>query len=61
VETFVIRIGTRTEAVADKDRGELRGTIEHVGTGRREPFRDSRELLSFLRTEHSAQPEEAER
>lgn len=61
METFVIRIGTRTEAVADTERVVLRGTVEHVGTGRRERFRDSRELLAFLRTEHSAQPEEAER
>jgi hypothetical protein len=60
METFVIRMGRRTEkGEADSDR-ELRGTIEHVGTGRRETFRDTRELLAFLHTEHPRNSEEVE-
>jgi hypothetical protein len=61
METFVIRMGRRTEkGKAGSDR-ELRGTVEHVGSGRRETFRDTRELLAFLHTDHTRNPEEVER
>ena len=62
MDTYVIQIGTKVQddAVASGG-GDLRGTIEHVGSGRREPFRDDRELLVFLKTEHSRESEEVER
>ena len=56
----MIRIGRRAEDAADTKRSDLRGTVEHVGSGRREAFRDSRELLAFLVTEHAQPTEEAE-
>ena len=46
----MIRIGIRAEAEAATSQGDLRGTVEHVGSGRRESFRDARELLAFLQT-----------
>ena len=56
MEVYVIQIGTRPEGEAATSRGELRGTVEHVGSGHREPFRDARELLAFLHSEHKPQP-----
>ena len=60
METFVIRMARRKEqGEAGSDR-ELRGTVEHVGSGRRQPFRDTRDLIAFLRTEHLRDPQEGE-
>jgi hypothetical protein len=41
METYVIRIGTTQEGDEASGRGALRGVVEHVGSGRREPFRDA--------------------
>jgi hypothetical protein len=60
METYVIRMGTRVEDDAAMRHGELRGVVEHVGSGRREPFSDARELLAFLQTEHRRQSEEVD-
>jgi hypothetical protein len=60
METFVIRMSRRTEkGKAGSDR-ELRGMVEHVGSGHRETFRDTRELLAFLQSEHPRNSEEVE-
>jgi len=48
----VIQIRTRPEGSAQADPGELRGLVEHVGTGRRLPFTCARELLAFLHADH---------
>ena len=61
METYVIRIGTRPEGKVSAGQRELRGTVEHVGSGRRRPFRDGDELLAFLRIEQRGKPEEVER
>jgi hypothetical protein len=58
METYVIRIGIRAEGEAAMSQGDLRGTVEHVGSGRREPFRDARTLIAFLQTVHGREPEE---
>jgi hypothetical protein len=34
---------------------------EHVGSGQREPFRDSGELLAFFEARQDPQPQEVER
>jgi hypothetical protein len=60
METYVIQIGRRPAGEAAASGGELRGTVEHVGSGRRESFRDTRELLAFLHAEHVRQPKEVE-
>jgi hypothetical protein len=60
MDTYVIQIGARPEGEAAASGGDLRGTVEHVGSGRREPFRDARELLAFLQTEHRHQAEEVD-
>jgi hypothetical protein len=60
METYVIRMVTRQEGDERSGHGALRGDVEHVGSGRREPFRDARELLAFLQTEHPHQSEEVD-
>jgi hypothetical protein len=60
METYVIRMGTRQERDASTGDGALRGVVEHVGSGRREPFSDARELLAFLQSEHRRQSEEVD-
>jgi hypothetical protein len=60
METFVIRIARGTEKEEAGSDRELRGTVERVGSGRRESFRDTRELLAFLQSEHQQNPEEVE-
>jgi hypothetical protein len=52
METFVIQIPTRAEGTAESTADELRGVVEHVGSGNRQPFADPRELLAFLRADH---------
>jgi len=60
METYVIRMASRRSDKGDADEAEVRGVAEHVGSGRREPFRDARELLAFLQTEHRRTPEEVD-
>jgi hypothetical protein len=38
----------------------VRGFVEHVDSGRREPFRNSRELLAFFEAQRDPQPQEVE-
>ena len=61
METFVIQIPTPAEGRVETSADELRGVVEHVGSGRRQPFADTRELLAFLRADHRGLPKEAER
>jgi hypothetical protein len=61
VETFVIQIPTAAERAAETSPDELRGVAEHVGTGRRQPFADTRELLAFLCADYRDLPKEVER
>jgi hypothetical protein len=60
VETFVVQIWTPVDE-ANLSRGGLRGFVEHVGSGRRAPFRDSGELLAFFETQQDQEPQEVER
>jgi hypothetical protein len=60
VETFVIRIWTPAERDDDLDCYRLRGLAEHIGSGRRKPFVDPRELLEFLGADHRGLPKEDE-
>jgi hypothetical protein len=60
VETYVVQIWIRSDEQAPS-RGDVCGFVEHVGSGRREPFRDSGELLAFLETQQDPQPQEVER
>jgi hypothetical protein len=48
VQTFVIRLW-EPPAESDDDVDELRGVVEHFGSGRSETFKDDAELLAFLR------------
>jgi hypothetical protein len=48
VETFVIRLWTPAERDDDPERHRLRGLVEHVGSGERDAFRGTSELLAFL-------------
>jgi len=48
METFVIQIPIRPDYTGGVSGDELRGVVEHVGSGRRQPFIDARELLAFL-------------
>ena len=60
METFVIRMAARRESDGVSGNSALRGVVEHVASGRREPFRDTRELLVFLKTEHPRESEEVD-
>jgi hypothetical protein len=61
METFVIQIPTRSEGSTEAGEDELRGVVEHVGTGRRQSFTSPRELLAFLSTGDREPVEEGER
>jgi hypothetical protein len=60
METFVIQIGTQPKDSTQASGEELRGLVEHVGSGRRKPFTNARELLAFLRADHRDQGKEAD-
>ena len=60
VETFVMRVWTPAERADDPERYRLRGFIEHVGSGEREPFRGVGELLAFLEARLEGKPEEVQ-
>ena len=49
VETFVVQICAPGDDV-EAGPGRLPGFVEHVGSGRREAFREAGELLAFLRS-----------
>jgi hypothetical protein len=61
METFVIQIPTPPEATGPTNPDELRGLVEHVGSGHRQRFVDARELLAFLRADYRDLPKEVER
>jgi hypothetical protein len=58
METFVIQLPT---PAADRGSDELRGVVEHVGSGRRRSFAGTPELLAFLTADHRDPPKEIER
>jgi hypothetical protein len=60
METFVIQIPTRPDYATGASGDELRGVVEHVGTGRRQPFIDTRELLAFLCADYRHPPGEVD-
>jgi len=59
VETFVVQVWLPVDET-DASRDDLRGFVEHVDSGQREPFRNSRELLPFLEAQRDPQPQEVE-
>jgi hypothetical protein len=59
VETYVVQIWTRSDEEGPS-RGDLRGFVEHVGSGRREPFREVGELIAFFETQQDPRPQEVE-
>jgi len=61
METFVIQIPTRSGGSTEAGEDELRGVVEHVGSGRRQSFTSPRELLAFLRTDDRQPARESER
>jgi len=61
METYVVQIWIRSEDEMAPTRGDLRGFVEHVGSGLRAPFRDSVELLAFFETQQEPEPQEVER
>jgi hypothetical protein len=61
METFVIQIPPRPEANRETGAGDVRGVIEHVGSGRRETFTNASELLAFLHADYRDAHKEAER
>ena len=48
METFVIRVWTPSDRAEDPERLDLRGLVEHVGSGESEAFREAGELIAFL-------------
>jgi hypothetical protein len=51
VETFVVRVWVPADGVpGEPDPATIRGTVEHVRSGRCTPFRDHTELLALIRT-----------
>jgi hypothetical protein len=60
METFVIQVWNQAEGETEASWDELRGFVEHLGSGRRESFRDERELLSLLHAERRHPQQEVE-
>jgi hypothetical protein len=60
METFVVQIWNQVEPKTEHSGDELRGFVEHVGSRRRESFRDECELLSFLHAEQRHPQQEVE-
>jgi hypothetical protein len=60
METFVIQIPSPGEGTDEPRSHELHGVVEHVRSGRRHPFAETRELLAFLRADYRRLPKEAE-
>ena len=61
METFQIQIPTPTPDTGQTGSGDLRGVVEHVGSGSRRSFAGTPELLAFLTADHRDLPKEAER
>jgi hypothetical protein len=61
MEAFVIQIPTEPKTPTEVLAPQLRGVVEHVGTGRRQAFADPRELLAFLRANYRCPAKRAER
>jgi hypothetical protein len=61
VATFVIQIPTQPEDTAETGLPKLRGVVEQVGSGTRQPFADAHELLGFLRVGRRCSSNEVER
>jgi hypothetical protein len=57
METYVVQIWTPPDEEASSPR-DLRGFVEHVGSGRREPFRAVAELIAFFKADQERQPAE---
>jgi hypothetical protein len=47
VQTFLVRVWT--PAGGEEAPSDLRGFVEHVGTGRREAFLSDRDAVAFIR------------
>ena len=56
----MIQIPRQSGDTAEMGKPELRGVVEHVGSGARKPFADTRELHAFLRADHSARQKKVE-
>jgi hypothetical protein len=51
METFVVRVWTPAQALADEVQlDELHGIVERVGSDQRQAFRSGEELLEILRS-----------
>ncbi len=55
-----MQIWIRSDEEAPND-GDLRGFVEHVGSGQRAPFRSAGELLGFFETKQDQEPQEVQR
>ena len=47
MQTFLVRVWT--PATSEEEPPDLRGFVEHVGTGRRRAFQSDRDALAFIR------------
>jgi hypothetical protein len=58
MKTFLIQLWTQAKDAAETSPNELRGLVEHIGSGCRQAFADTHELLAWLRAQHpdSAHP-----
>jgi hypothetical protein len=61
METFVIQIPTQTDDTGQTGPDDLRGVVEHVGSGKRRSFAGTPELVRFLTAEHRDLPNKVER
>ena len=57
METFVVQIWALA-GESNTSGMDMRGYVEHVGTGRREAFRCLGDLVAFLESPHHEQPRE---
>ena len=57
----MIQIPTQAADTGQTGPEDLRGVVEHVGSGSRRSFAGALELLAFLTADHGDLPKEAER
>jgi hypothetical protein len=57
VETFVVQIWPPADT-DEADGGDLRGFVEHIGSGRREAFRGASHLVAFFEVHRELQRKE---
>jgi len=61
VETFVVRVWRPAADEVGETAAPLRGVVEHIGTGRSDPFQGTQRLAELIATTLAASQSQGER